>query len=145
MEKELIVAAYCRVGNVNHQALEEQKEYLKKYADEQGYTNLVFYVDNGYRGTNYERPSFLKLKADIEAGHVKAVFVKSIDRVGRRIFDTARWIEWVRKNGVKLYTANTSFEEIPIDKLGYYKRGEIEKIKSFLGDIHIQGNKNIPL
>nr|WP_319488575.1 hypothetical protein [uncultured Caproiciproducens sp.] len=40
--------------------------------------------------------------------------------IGRSIFETARWMEWVRKNGVKLYTAATPFEEIHFDKLGYF-------------------------
>lgn len=115
------------MGNANKLSLEEQKEYLKRYANEQGYTNLEFYVDIGYSASNYNRPSFSKLKVDIEAGHVEAVITKSIDRIGRSIFERAHLIEWARNNGVKLHMENTPFEEINFDELGYYKRRSVER------------------
>ncbi len=121
MEKKQIRAAiYCRVGNPDQLSLETQKEQLCRYAKECGYNNLEVYMDMGFSGLNYDRPSFSKLEADIQSGYIGAVIVKNLDRIGRSIFETARWMEWVRKNGVKLYTADVPFKENPFKDLGCF-------------------------
>lgn len=49
---------------------------LEKYAKEQGFTNLAHYTDDGYSGTNFDRPDWKRLTADIEEGKIGCVIVK---------------------------------------------------------------------
>ncbi len=83
-----ITALYCRLsrddgaeGDSNSVA--NQKRMLTKYAKENGFGNTRFYVDDGYTGTNFNRPGFLKLLEDIEMGYVSTIIVKDMSRLGR--------------------------------------------------------------
>lgn len=83
-----ITALYCRLsrddgteGDSNSVA--NQKRMLTKYAKENGFGNPHHYVDDGYTGTNFNRPSFQKLLEDIEMGYVSTVIVKDMSRLGR--------------------------------------------------------------
>lgn len=60
-----------------------QKKLLAKYAKEHRFYNTKFYVDDGYTGTNFNRPGFQSLLEDIEAGYVTTVIVKDMSRLGR--------------------------------------------------------------
>ena len=60
-----------------------QKEMLERYCKDNGYTNYKFYVDDGFSGTNFERPDFKRMIADVEAGKIKRVIVKDMSRFGR--------------------------------------------------------------
>ena len=64
-------------------SIKNQKRLLEKYAKEQGFLNTRFYVDDGYSGTNFNRPGFQEMIADIEAGYVTTVIVKDMSRLGR--------------------------------------------------------------
>lgn len=86
-QKALRVAVYCRVETADQLALEAQKETLSRYAEHLGHDQLSFYLDNGWSGLNFERPAFSRLEADIQAGLVRTVIVRSIDRIGRNSFD----------------------------------------------------------
>lgn len=83
-----ITALYCRLsrddgteGDSNSVA--NQKKLLTKYAKENGFGNTRFYVDDGYTGTNFNRPGFQKLLEDMEMGYVSAIIVKDMSRLGR--------------------------------------------------------------
>lgn len=83
-----ITALYCRLsrddgaeGDSNSVA--NQKRMLTKYAKENGFDNTRFFVDDGYTGTNFNRPGFQKLLEDIEMGYVAAIIVKDMSRLGR--------------------------------------------------------------
>lgn len=87
-EQAGITALYCRLsrddgteGDSNSVA--NQKKLLTKYAKENGFGNTRFYVDDGYTGTNFNRPGFQKLLEDIEMGYVSAIIVKDMSRLGR--------------------------------------------------------------
>ncbi len=87
-EQAGITALYCRLsrddgteGDSNSVA--NQKKLLTKYAKENGFTNTRFYVDDGYTGTNFNRPGFQKLLEDMEMGYVSAIIVKDMSRLGR--------------------------------------------------------------
>ena len=60
-----------------------QKEILAKYAKEHGFTNIEFYVDDGFSGTNFNRPDFQRMMADAEEGKISTVIVKDMSRFGR--------------------------------------------------------------
>ena len=83
-----ITALYCRLsrddgaeGDSNSVA--NQKRMLTKYAKENGFGNTRFYVDDGYTGTNFNRPGFQQMLEDIEMGYISTVIVKDMSRLGR--------------------------------------------------------------
>ena len=83
-----ITALYCRLsrddgaeGDSN--SVSNQKRMLQKYAKENGFENTRYYVDDGYTGTNFNRPGFQKLLEDIEMGYVATIIVKDMSRLGR--------------------------------------------------------------
>ena len=83
-----VTALYCRlskddelVGDSN--SIVHQKEMLAKYAKEHGFTNTEFYVDDGYSGTNFNRPDFQRMMSDVEEGKIGTVIVKDMSRFGR--------------------------------------------------------------
>ena len=83
-----VTALYARlskdddlVGDSN--SIVHQKEILAKYAKEHGFTNVEFYVDDGFSGTNFNRPDFQRMMADAEEGKISTVIVKDMSRFGR--------------------------------------------------------------
>ena len=91
-------ALYCRLsrddGNVQESSsIQTQKEILSRYARENGINNTTFYVDDGYSGTNFQRPSFQKMIADIESGKINCVITKDLSRLGRNYLETGVFIE----------------------------------------------------
>ena len=70
-----------------------QKEMLERYCKDNGYTNYKFYVDDGFSGTNFERPDFKRMIADVEAGKVKRVIVKDLSRFGRDYLQVGMFTE----------------------------------------------------
>lgn len=70
---EKITALYARFSRDDGQETENasitnQRQLLQEYADRNGYTNCRFYVDDGYTGTNFDRPDFQRMLEDIENG-----------------------------------------------------------------------------
>jgi len=72
-----------------------QKQILSQYAKQNGMTNTEFYIDDGYSGTNYDRPDFMRLESDIESGKVGTVITKDLSRLGRDYLKTGYYIEVV--------------------------------------------------
>lgn len=66
---------------------------LETYAIETGFTNYEFYVDDGYSGTNFERPDFLRLINDIENKKVNVIITKDLSRLGRDYLKTGYYLE----------------------------------------------------
>lgn len=85
---EKITALYCRLSRDDElqgdsNSIKNQKAILQKYANDNGFTNTSFFVDDGYSGTNFERPDWLKLIAEAEDGRISTVIVKDMSRLGR--------------------------------------------------------------
>ncbi len=81
-QQEEFTALYCRLSQDDgregeNNSIVNQKEYLMKYAKEHGFPNPKFYVDDGYTGTNFDRPSFKEMSSDIEKGLVKRSLSKT--------------------------------------------------------------------
>ncbi len=83
-----ITALYCRLsrddgaeGDSN--SISNQKKMLAKYAKENGFDNIKYYVDDGYTGTNFNRPDFQKMLDDMDMGYISTVIVKDMSRLGR--------------------------------------------------------------
>ena len=86
--QEKITAIYCRLSRDDDLAgdsnsIIHQKDMLTRYARERNFPNVSVYSDDGWSGTNFERPDWKRLISDIEAGKVGIVLVKDLSRVGR--------------------------------------------------------------
>ena len=97
-QQEKFTALYCRLSQDDGRegesnSIVNQKEYLMKYAKEHGFPNPKFYVDDGYTGTNFDRPSFKEMSADIEKGLVKTAIVKDLSRFGRNYIEVGSYSE----------------------------------------------------
>ena len=68
---------------------------MERYAREQGFTNCQFFVDDGYSGTNYNRPDFQRLIGLVEEGKVAVIIVKDLSRLGRNYLQTGYYREVV--------------------------------------------------
>ncbi len=93
-----ITALYCRISRedelvTDSSSIGTQKAYLTRYANRNKYYNTRFYIDDGYSGTNFERPGFLELKSDIENELVELVITKDLSRLGRDYLMTGYYIE----------------------------------------------------
>ena len=74
-------------------SIQNQKKLLQKVAREKGYTDTLFFVDDGITGTTMKRPGFQKMLTAIEAGYISAVFVKDLSRLGRNYIEVGKLTE----------------------------------------------------
>ena len=93
-----ITALYCRLsiedGRENESmSISNQKVLLRDFAEKNGLLDYEYYVDDGYTGRNFNRPSFQRMIADIEAGKVKCVITKDLSRLGRNYIEAGSYIE----------------------------------------------------
>ncbi len=100
MVMELITALYCRLSRDDElqgdsNSIINQKAILQKYADDNGFRNTMFFVDDGYSGTNFDRPDWQRLMALVEEGKVGTVIVKDMSRLGRDYLKVGYYTEVV--------------------------------------------------
>ena len=91
-------ALYCRLSrddNMDNESnsISNQKKILQKAAKDKGYTDTIFFVDDGITGTTMKRPGFQKMIAAIVAGYISAVFVKDLSRLGRNYIEVGKLTE----------------------------------------------------
>lgn len=87
-EEAKITALYCRLSRDDELAgdsnsIVNQKAILKKYAEDNGFRNIEFYVDDGVSGTTFDRPDFNRMIADVESGRIGTIIIKDMSRFGR--------------------------------------------------------------
>ena len=80
-----------RAGESN--SIQHQRDLLEKYARDKGFENTLFLADDGYSGTNFERPSWKKIVEMIEAGEVSTLIVKDASRLGREYLQVGYYME----------------------------------------------------
>ena len=96
--ENLITGLYARLSQEDllqgeSNSIRNQKMILQKYADDHGFRNCKFYVDDGYSGANFDRPGFQEMMADIQTGKVGIVIVKDQSRLGRDYLQTGMLME----------------------------------------------------
>ncbi len=96
--KKYVAGLYCRLskddGNsVESMSIWSQKVMLKQFAESNSIAIYDYYVDDGYSGTNFERPSFKKMITDIENGKINCVITKDLSRLGRNYLQSGAYIE----------------------------------------------------
>lgn len=111
-----ITALYERLSRDDEQAgesnsIQNQKMYLEEYARQNGLRNIRHFSDDGYSGTNFNRPGFTALLEEIEAGRVETLVVKDLSRFGRNYLQVGYYTEVVfPKKGVRFIAINNSVD-----------------------------------
>ena len=87
-QPDKITALYCRLSQDDtldgeSNSITNQKALLSKYAAEHGFRNTIFFVDDGFSGTNFQRPGFLEMMKYVEDYSVSTLIVKDLSRLGR--------------------------------------------------------------
>ncbi len=93
-----ITALYCRLSNDDNlqgesNSITNQKSILMDYAQKNDLRNTEFYVDDGWSGTNFNRPDFLRMIRDMENGKIGTIITKDLSRLGRDYLMTGQYIE----------------------------------------------------
>lgn len=155
LNNDKITALYCRLSkddgtNNESMSIGTQKTMLKEYAKRNGFLNCKFYVDDGYSGTNYDRPAFQQLIEDIRNGEVATLITKDLSRLGRNYLETGTYIEVFFPNHNVRYIAvndgvdsidNTQMDITPFRNIinEMYAKDTSRKIKSALRTRKMQG------
>lgn len=113
-----ITALYCRLsaddelkGDSN--SIIHQKELLQEYAYKHGLRQIEFYVDDGYTGTNFERPDFQRLISDVENNLIGSVVVKDLSRLGRNYLKVGYYTEILfPQNDIRFISVTDNIDSI---------------------------------
>lgn len=111
-----ITALYCRLSRDDRTESESnsignQKKLLSQKAKEMGLTDTKYYVDDGYTGTNFNRPGFQQLINDIEIGLVSAVMVKDLSRLGRDYVSVGNYTDsYFPEHNVRFIAVNDAID-----------------------------------
>lgn len=120
-------------------SISNQKAMLEDFAARQGFTNIVHFTDDGISGTCFDRPGFLAMMKEVEAGNVEYLCIKDMSRMGRDYLKVGQIMEILRQRGVRLIAINdgvdsargdddfTPFRNIMNE---YYARDTSRKIRS---------------
>ena len=141
---EKITALYERLSRDDDQqgesnSISNQKSYLEETARRNGHTCLRHFTDDGVSGSRFDRPGFMAMLEEVEAGNVDCIYVKDMSRIGRDYLKVGQVMELLRQKGVRLIAVNdgvdsfrgeddfTPFRNIMNE---YYLRDTSRKIKS---------------
>lgn len=111
-----ITALYCRLSRDDgteseSNSIGNQKKLLLQKAKEMGLTDTKYYVDDGYTGTNFNRPGFQQLIDDIEIGLVSAVMVKDLSRLGRDYVSVGNYTDsYFPEHNVRFIAVNDAID-----------------------------------
>lgn len=147
-EQNKITALYCRLSQDDGRegesnSIVNQKALLSEYARKHRFKNLKFFVDDGYSGTNFDRPDFRNMEQMIESKEIGTVIVKDMSRLGRNYLQVGMYTDIVfPENDVRFIAINdnvdsavqTEFDMTPIRNFcnELYARDTAKKIKSTL-------------
>ena len=115
---EKITALYCRLSQEDALAgdsnsIINQKNILQRYAKDHHFPNPVFFVDDGYSGTNFDRPGFQQMLDEVEADRVAVCIVKDLSRFGRNSAMTGMYTNITfAKHGVRFIAINDNYDTI---------------------------------
>lgn len=91
-------------------SITNQKRLLENYARDHGITNFVHYTDDGISGTRFDRPGFMAMMSEVNAGHIHTICVKDMSRIGRDYLKVGEVMEMLRKKGVRLVAVNDNVD-----------------------------------
>ena len=111
MNKQKATILYSRLSvdddrDGESNSIANQKKILEKYAADNGITNYVHMVDDGYSGVNFQRPAFQEMLEEVQAGNVSQCVVKDMSRYGRNYLQTGLYMELFEQHGVRIIAIN---------------------------------------
>lgn len=114
-EKAYHAALYMRLsredGLRESSSIATQRKMLRAFAKEQGFSVYGEYADDGYSGTNFDRPQWQRMIEDIEAGRVNLVITKDLSRLGRDYIAAGRYTEiYFPAKGVRYIAVNDGYD-----------------------------------
>ena len=115
-DRNKITALYCRLSHEDELAgesnsISNQKDILKKYADEHGFFNTQYYIDDGYSGVDFERPDFKRMLDDVDNGKIATIITKDLSRLGRNHLHVGLYTEeYFPKNNVRYIAINDNVD-----------------------------------
>lgn len=114
IKQEKVTALYARFSkeeDAESNSIKSQKEILARYAEEHGLINYKVYADDGFTGTNFERPDFKRMIEDIEDGCIGTVVVKDSSRLGRNYLGCGMYTEMVfAEYGIRFISINDNVD-----------------------------------
>ncbi|WP_326975426.1 recombinase family protein [Caproicibacter sp. BJN0012] len=87
-------------------SISHQKQMLEEYARRNGFPRPTHFTDDGISGTRFDRPGFTAMMEEVETGHVEAVIVKDMSRLGRDYLKVGQIMEILRQKNVRLIAVN---------------------------------------
>ena len=133
---EKITALYCRIslddgGDNESMSISNQKLMLRDFAEKHGMFQYEYYVDDGYTGRNFNRPSFQRMIADIEAGKIGCVITKDLSRLGRNYIEAGSYIEiFFPKHNVRYIAVTDGVDSLTRQEM------DITPFKNILNDMY---------
>lgn len=118
VKNDLITALYCRLSRDDElqgdsNSIKNQKAILQKYATDNGFGNIQFFVDDGYSGTTFDRPDWQRLSGMIDEGQIGTLIVKDMSRLGRDYLQVGMLTEMVfPNNDVRFIAVNNGVDSV---------------------------------
>ena len=135
-ENQKITALYCRIslddgGDNESMSISNQKIMLRDFAEKNGMFQYEYYVDDGYTGRNFNRPSFQRMISDIEAGKIGCVITKDLSRLGRNYIEAGSYIEiFFPKHNVRYIAITDGVDSLTRQEM------DITPFKNILNDMY---------
>ena len=120
MRNEKITPLYERLSRDDElqgesNSISNQKQMLEDFARRNGLPNPTHFTDDGISGTRFDRPGFLAMMEEVEAGRVEAIFLKDMSRFGRDYLKVGQVMEVLRQRGVRLIAINDGVDSLKGD------------------------------
>ena len=136
MNNSFNVGLYIRLsrddGNIESDSITSQRSLLNQYVKENNYNVLDEYVDDGFTGTNFERPAFKRMIKDIEIGKINMIITKDMSRLGRDYIGTGELIEkYFPNNNIRYIAINDG-----IDTFLDNTNNDIAPFKAIMNDMY---------
>ena len=170
-EKTYNVGIYCRLSNDDERdgesvSIENQKLLLQSYVRQMGWNEIDVYIDDGYSGTNFNRPGVQRLIEDAKSKRINLILVKDLSRFGRNYIEFGQYTDYLfpsigcrfiaLNNGIDTMSNNGSTDVMCFLNLfnEFYSRDTSKKVKAvkracaengkFMGTYPAYGYKHDP-
>lgn len=111
------VGIYCRLSrddsgsNVESMSIQNQRDMLVQYTEEKGWNIKEVYCDDGYSGTNFERPAFQRMIADAMSRKINLIITKDLSRLGRNYVQLGQYTDFIfPENGIRYIAVNDNYD-----------------------------------